>query len=111
MENEENILRCTASQLEEMRARGESRTDIARVLAKTEEELEQDIASNPDWANMPADWPERATAIMPGPKQLLSLRLDADVVQWFRDQGPGYQTRMNAVLKTFVMQQTTRRRA
>jgi len=94
-----------------MRARGEDRTDMARVLAKTEEELEQDIASDPDWADMPADWPEKATAVMPVPKQLLSLRLDTDVVQWFRDQGPGYQTRMNAVLKAFVMQQTSPRRA
>ena len=38
---------------------------------------------------------------MPVPKKLLSLRLDADVVEWFRQQGPGYQTRINAVLRTF----------
>jgi uncharacterized protein (DUF4415 family) len=111
VENERNIVRYSAAQLEEMRARGESRTDRACILAKTEEELEQDIASDPDWQDMPADWPEVAEAVMPGPKQLLSLRLDTEVVQWFRDQGPGYQTRMNAVLKAFVMQQTASRRA
>jgi uncharacterized protein (DUF4415 family) len=111
VENEKNIVRYSAAELEEMIARGESRTDFARILAKTEEELEQDIASDPDWADMPADWPEVAEAVMPPPKQLLSLRLDTDVVQWFRDQGPGYQTRMNAVLRAFVLQQKTRRRA
>jgi uncharacterized protein (DUF4415 family) len=35
------------------------------------------------------------------PKESLSLRLDADVVRWFKSQGPGYQTRMNAVLRAF----------
>ena len=35
------------------------------------------------------------------PKASISLRLDADVVHWFKSQGPGYQTRMNAVLRAF----------
>lgn len=35
------------------------------------------------------------------PKASISLRLDADVLEWFRSQGPGYQTRMNAVLRAF----------
>ena len=34
-------------------------------------------------------------------KASISLRLDADVLAWFRAQGPGYQTRMNAVLRAF----------
>lgn len=35
------------------------------------------------------------------PKRSISLRVDADVLAWFQAQGPGYQTRMNAVLKAF----------
>jgi uncharacterized protein (DUF4415 family) len=35
------------------------------------------------------------------PKTSVSLRIDADVLQWFKAQGPGYQTRMNAVLRAF----------
>ena len=35
------------------------------------------------------------------PKTSLALRIDADVVEWFKAQGPGYQTRMNAVLRAF----------
>ena len=31
----------------------------------------------------------------------ISLRLDADVLEWYRAQGPGYQTRINAVLRAF----------
>jgi len=35
------------------------------------------------------------------PKASVSLRVDADVLEWFKAQGPGYQTRMNAVLRAF----------
>jgi uncharacterized protein (DUF4415 family) len=35
------------------------------------------------------------------PKTSISLRVDADVLEWFKGQGPGYQTRMNAVLRAF----------
>ncbi|MCA3071688.1 MAG: BrnA antitoxin family protein [Rhodocyclaceae bacterium] len=34
-------------------------------------------------------------------KALVSLRVDQDVLDWFKAQGPGYQTRINAVLKAF----------
>ena len=34
-------------------------------------------------------------------KEAISLRLDADVLDWFRTQGPGYQTRINAVLRAY----------
>jgi uncharacterized protein (DUF4415 family) len=88
--------------LEERRARGESRTDLARVRAKTAEELDRDIASDADFSGVPEDWYKRAEAMMPTPKKLLSLRLDSDVVDWFKQQGPGYQTRINAVLRAFV---------
>jgi uncharacterized protein (DUF4415 family) len=35
------------------------------------------------------------------PKASISLRVDADVLEWFKAQGVGYQTRMNAVLRAF----------
>jgi uncharacterized protein (DUF4415 family) len=42
-------------------------------------------------------------------KRPLSLRIDADVIDWFQRQGEGYQTRMNAVLRDYV--ERRRRRA
>ncbi|WP_428357512.1 BrnA antitoxin family protein [Methyloprofundus sp.] len=42
-----------------------------------------------------------AVLVHPGKKERLTVRFDADVVQWFKQQGKGYQTRMNAVLKSF----------
>lgn len=35
------------------------------------------------------------------PKASIALRLDADVLSWFKAQGPGYQTRINAVLRAY----------
>ena len=35
------------------------------------------------------------------PKESISLRIDPDVLAWFKAQGPGYQTRINAVLRAF----------
>ena len=42
----------------------------------------------------------RGLKVIP-PKAAISLRLDADVLDWFKAQGPGYQTRINAVLRAF----------
>jgi uncharacterized protein (DUF4415 family) len=53
------------------------------------------------WANLKVTWPQ--------PKQAISLRIDQDILDWFRDGGPGYQTRMNAVLRAFVDSQQGRR--
>lgn len=35
------------------------------------------------------------------PKSAISLRVEQDVLDWFKAQGPGYQTRINAVLRAF----------
>jgi len=35
------------------------------------------------------------------PKTTISLRIDVDVLEWFKKQGPGYQTRMNAILRAY----------
>jgi uncharacterized protein (DUF4415 family) len=104
MKKGKGISKFSANELEERRARGESRTDLARVRTKMAKELERDIASDPDFKDVPRDWYKDAEAVMPIQKKLLSLRLDADVVDWFKQRGPGYQTRMNAVLRAFIQQ-------
>jgi uncharacterized protein (DUF4415 family) len=44
----------------------------------------------------------KAQMASPLKKQLISLRLDTDVIEWFKEQGPSYQTRMNQVLRTYM---------
>jgi uncharacterized protein (DUF4415 family) len=45
---------------------------------------------------------KNAVLRMPQKKESLTLRLDHDVVAWFRGMGRGYQTRMNAVLRSYM---------
>ena len=47
-------------------------------------------------------WPAGAAPQVRRRKVLLSLRIDRDTLDWFREQGPGYQTRMNAVLRAYM---------
>lgn len=71
------------------------------------------MAEGGDYEPTPADAPEveidedfwrQARVVMPGeePKTPVTIRLDADVLAWFKAQGRGYQTRINAVLRSFV---------
>lgn len=79
------------------------RTDWRRVKAQTDAEIEAAIADDPDAAPaLDAAWFERAEAVMPEPKVAISLRVDRDVIEWFKAQGAGYQTRINAVLRSFM---------
>jgi uncharacterized protein (DUF4415 family) len=60
-------------------------------------------ASSPaQLADLPADFWDRAVLVDPVAKQPISLRVDADVLAWFKRQGPRYQSRMNAVLRAYM---------
>lgn len=61
--SDEDVRRYTSAELEAWRAAGGSRSD--RVRAKTEEELERDIAGDPDWCDVPSDWYKTAVAVWP----------------------------------------------
>ncbi len=50
------------------------------------------------------DW-HRAVVIETNHKTPISLRLDPDVLAFFKQDGPGYQTRMNAVLRAYTVAQ------
>jgi uncharacterized protein (DUF4415 family) len=65
---------------------------------------EREIAqtSPQDLAGLPADFWTSATVVDPVPKQPISLRVDVDVLGWFKKQGPRYQSRMNAVLRAYM---------
>lgn len=54
------------------------------------------------------DFWRNARLVMPKPaKEAISLRVDQDVLAWFRAQGRGYQSRMNAVLRAYVESERT----
>ena len=102
MKKSGNIVSYSTEELKRMVARGEDRTDWTRVDAMTEAALEAAIAADPDWRDIPRDWYKDAVAVRRGGKRLISLRIDGDIVDWFRGQGRGYQTRINGVLRAYV---------
>lgn len=97
----ERIVRYTAEELAAMEARGESKTDWRRAAR-----MPVPDGSDPDDAieSVDIDW---ASAKIPLPvrKEHTTLRLDADMLAWFRAQGRGYQTKINAVLRSYFQQQ------
>ena len=63
--------------------------------------MAHDIAADPEWLDLPDDWHEKAEAVTPATKKLITLRLDDEVIDRLRQGGAGYQTRINAALLAF----------
>ncbi|WP_246731530.1 BrnA antitoxin family protein [Methylocapsa sp. S129] len=103
MAKKEHIVRYSAEELLAMRDRGESKSDGARAAAMTDAQIEAAIAADPDEAGMTVDWAQ-ASVDMPQPKAVLNMRVDRDVLEFFRRDGRGYQTKINAVLRSYVEQ-------
>ena len=98
-----NIVSYTAEELEAMREKGLSRSDFSRTDAMTEEELQEARENDPTAALTPT--PEEWDSLIVEPpltKEPISLRIDADVIAWFKSTGKGYQTRINSVLRTYM---------
>jgi uncharacterized protein (DUF4415 family) len=76
------------------------RADLSRLRQMTEEEIAE--TSPADLADLPSDFWDSAEVVPPQPKEAISLRVDQDVLAWFRAGGPRYQTRMNAVLRSYM---------
>ncbi len=62
--------------------------------------------TSPAAAQPSVDWVRSAQISVPEPKQPISFRVDPDVLDFFREQGPRYQTRMNAVLRAYMTAHT-----
>ncbi|MGJ0454775.1 MAG: BrnA antitoxin family protein [Methylocystis sp.] len=72
----------------------------------TEAEIDAAVAADPDWAEFETiDW-SQAEVVMPPRKQPISIRLDKDLIDYFKAQGPGCQRRINAVLRSYVKQRS-----
>ena len=58
-------------------------------------------AADPDVQATDAEFWKNAKVVMPTPKEIVTMRLDADLLRWFRQQR-GYQTRINAILRAYM---------
>lgn len=76
-----------------------SGTDWKRIDSMKDEDV--DLSDIPE---LDDDFFRNAVLVMPKPKATVTLRVDADVLEWYRSTGKGYQTLMNAVLKGWFEQ-------
>ncbi|MDR3566473.1 MAG: BrnA antitoxin family protein [Syntrophobacteraceae bacterium] len=74
----------------------------------TQAEIDANVASVPDEEDMVVDW-DNVTVEMPQPKAVLNMRVDKDVLEFFRRKGKGYQTAINAVLRAYMKAHEDRR--
>lgn len=76
------------------------KTDWKRLDRQTSAQVEDIAASDREGAPMSdTEW-ARAEIVRPE-KVAVGIKLDSDVLDWFKDQGKGYQTRINTVLRRF----------
>ncbi len=101
MRKRDDTVSYSDRELASMQRRGMSRTDWKKVDATTEAELEASIAADPDDIHEELDWTKAVIGVPPRKKDI-HIRIDSDVLEWFKKSGRGYQTKMNNVLRAFV---------
>jgi uncharacterized protein (DUF4415 family) len=82
-----------------------SKTDWQRLINMTDKEIEKNAMSDPDAALTDEKFWENAEIVLPRKKISVSIRLDAEVLDWFKQQDRPYQTLINSVLRTYVEHQ------
>src|SRR4051794_21395708 len=104
--------------------KGEFGSDLAKLDATTDEDIAQQIAEDPDAApELTAEQLDEAEIYEgdrfirrvgrpkgSGTKELVTLRLDRDLLNYFRATGPGWQTRINGVLRATIPKKGAKRR-
>ena len=77
------------------------KTDWERVRNLTDEEIQAALESDPDINPTDEDFWKDAKLVLPRRKETVTIRLDADILEWLR-QKKGYQTRINAILRAYM---------
>jgi uncharacterized protein (DUF4415 family) len=88
--------------------RRKGKTDWAHVDALTDKDIEEAVRNDPDAAPLDIDW-SKAVLVIPPKKKAISIRVDEDVLDYFKKEGAGYQRRMNSVLRSYMQQKRKKR--
>ena len=78
----------------------QGRAKLAKLRRITDAEIAR--SSPEELRDLPRDFWDEAVPVLPGVKVPISLRVDSDVLEFFRETGPRYQSRMNAVLRSYM---------
>jgi len=82
-------------------SKGKPATDWEALRCMSEAEIHSGIQADPDAHATDEEFWKGAEVVMPKPKQVITMRLDSDLLEWFRQQS-GYQTRINAILRAYM---------
>jgi uncharacterized protein (DUF4415 family) len=83
---------------------GDKTMDWEAFDARTDQEILEAAARDPQAVPpLDAEWFKNAELVLPGRKRPISIRLDEMVLNYFMSSGPGYQSRINAVLRSYVL--------
>ena len=78
----------------------QGRAKLAKLRRLTDAEIAR--SSPEELRHLPKDFWDYAVPVVPAAKIPISLRVDVDVLEFFRETGPRYQSRMNAVLRSYM---------
>jgi uncharacterized protein (DUF4415 family) len=85
-------------------AKAGRRTDWSGLRRRTPGAIRKGIAADPDAHATDAAFWKSAQVVLPTPKEAVTMRLDADLLRWFRRER-GCQTRINAILRAYMQAQ------
>ncbi len=97
-------LKTTAAKTKKSNPRRSSRTNWNKLRRMSAASIRKGIAADPDAHATDENFWKSARVVMPTPKEIVTMRLDADLLRWFRQQR-GYQTRINAILRAYMQAQ------
>jgi uncharacterized protein (DUF4415 family) len=95
--SKENIVRRTLTPRRE-----KTDAEWAAFDALTDAEIAAAVADDPDAAPLDLDWTKDIRIVEPPAKQAISIRIDGDVLAWFRANSDRYQSKINAVLRAYM---------
>lgn len=101
MARKTHIVKYTYRELDELVKKDGSDSNWKKAAGMTKTEIEASIATDSDETDMVMDW-DNATVDLPQPKAVLNMRIDKDLLEYFRKTGKGYQSRINAILRSYV---------
>ena len=76
-------------------------TDWRRLRRASAVDIRKGIEADPDAQATDEEFWKQAKVVMPAAKEIVTMRLDADLLRWFRRRR-GYQTRINAILRAYM---------
>jgi len=76
------------------------KSDLSRIDALKDEDI--DYSEIPDLSTLGPEFWDKAVVKRAEPKAQVTIRVDREVLDWFKAQGKGYQTRINAVLRAYM---------